>query len=91
MSTHEAAAERAYQKLTEGNYMPEMDEGLFQKYNVTRVDGKPVGWTFTLEEHDPLAIPALIAYAKAANAEGFHHLAADLWEKIAGMKSRLAP
>lgn len=40
--------------------------GFYEKYNVFRKDGKPVGRTFTLElDRDPHAIPALEAYVKS--------------------------
>jgi hypothetical protein len=48
--------------------MPE-NKGFYQKYIVERVDGKPVGRTFTLEiDKDPFAKPALQAYRDAAAA-----------------------
>lgn len=63
--------------------MPE-NKGFYQKYNVSRVDGKPVGRTFTLElDRDPFAGPALEAYADAAEASGeFPELVKDLREII---------
>lgn len=50
--------------------MPQ-NEGYFNKYNVTRVDGKPVGRTFTIEvDRDPFAVAALAAYRNAADDAG---------------------
>jgi len=56
--------------------------GLIGKYRVERVDGKPVKWSFTLEDKDPLALPALKAYSQQARAAGYTALANDLDEKI---------
>lgn len=53
--------------------------GLYRKYRVERVDGKPVDWCFVLQDTDPLAVPALLAYAKAAEAAGETTLAFDLY------------
>lgn len=62
--------------------------GLIGKYHVERTDGKPVEWCFVLQDTDPLAIPALIAYADAAEAAGYGPLAADLREKAAELRFR---
>lgn len=67
-----------------------MDErGYYQKYRIERIDGKPVGWTFTLEDHDPLAVSALEAYSAAARQAGNVELADDLDAKVASMKEEL--
>jgi predicted RNA-binding Zn-ribbon protein involved in translation (DUF1610 family) len=60
--------------------MPEHGKGLFDKYKVTRADGKPVGPTFTFEyERDPFAFYGLVGYANAlANYPQFASLKADL-------------
>jgi hypothetical protein len=64
------------------------DSGFFQKYRVERVDGKPIeGWTFTLEEHDPHAVPALKAYSASARADGYVALADDLDALLAARES----
>ena len=60
-----------------------MKEGLFHKYDVTRVDGRPVEWCFVLEDKDPLAPAALKAYAAAARRTGAGALAEDLEDVIA--------
>lgn len=53
-------------------------EGLKHKYNVERVDGKPVGFCFVLEpERDPYAKAALRSYAISV-AETIPELANDL-------------
>ena len=45
--------------------------GYYEKYNVFRKDGKPVGRTFTLElDRDQHAIPALKAYVKSLKDNG---------------------
>lgn len=53
------------------------ERGLYAKYRVEKINGKPVGECFVLEAHDPNAIPALRAYAQACEGE-FATLAADL-------------
>lgn len=52
--------------------------GLIEKYQVERTDGKLVRWCFVLEDTDPLAVPALRAYADAAEQAGYVALASDL-------------
>jgi hypothetical protein len=63
--------------------------GLIHKYDVQRVDGKPVGWVFVLEDKDPLTIPALRAYADAAELAGYGPLAADLRLKARELARRV--
>lgn len=58
--------------------MTSKELGLIEKYIVERVDGKLVRWCFVLEDTDPLAVPALQAYADAAEAAGYVALASDL-------------
>src|SRR5687767_1041244 len=65
-----------------GEEMSDPKAGLIHKYRVERVDKKPVAWCFVLEGKDPLAIPALRAYALAARAKGYVPLADDLERKI---------
>lgn len=57
------------------------EEGFKHKYNVSRVDGKPVGWCFVLDERDPNIPPALRAYADSCEARGYAALAVDLRAK----------
>jgi hypothetical protein len=58
------------------------NEGLKQKYVVTRVDRRPIGYTFVLEyEGDPFAIPALKAYAEACK-DDYPKLAEDLMKIV---------
>lgn len=56
---------------------PDTQRGLYGKYRVEKVNGKPVGECFVLEASDPLAIPALHAYADYC-AAAYPQLAADL-------------
>lgn len=56
---------------------PDTVHGLYDKYRVHKVNGKPVGECFVLEKHDPLALPALRAYAEYC-AAGYPQLSADL-------------
>lgn len=62
--------------------MTDKATGLIDKYRVERTDGKPVNWCFVLEDKDPLAIPALRAYAEAAKAAGYEALWGDLLGRI---------
>jgi hypothetical protein len=57
---------------------PDTERGLYGKYRVEKVNGKPVGECFVLEQHDPHAIAALRAYADSC-AGNFDSLAFDLW------------
>lgn len=56
---------------------PDTGRGLYPKYRVEKINGKPVGECFVLEEHDPHAIAALRAYAESCCTE-FQSLATDL-------------
>lgn len=56
---------------------PDQDRGLYGKYRVEKVSGKPVGECFVLEEHDPNALPALQTYAETVK-QAFPALAVDL-------------
>jgi hypothetical protein len=56
---------------------PDTERGLYGKYRVEKVNGKPVGECFVLEAHDPHAIAALRAYALSC-AGDFGKLADDL-------------
>lgn len=57
------------------------EKGLFQKYHVTRTDGKPVDWCFVLELKDEYARIALETYADQCEAE-YPDLADDLRQKV---------
>jgi len=65
------------------------NRGLYKKFKVERTDGDPKGKHaqcnyFVLDVvHDPFAIPALRAYAKACEGE-YPQLAADLREWLRG-------
>ena len=56
---------------------PDTERGLYGKYRVEKVNGKPVGECFVLEQHDPHAIAALRAYAESCHEE-YGPLAADV-------------
>lgn len=56
---------------------PDTERGLYGKYRVEKVNGKPVGQCFVLEERDPHAVAALRAYAESCIGE-FPRLATDL-------------
>lgn len=52
--------------------------GLYPKYRVEKLNGKPVGEFFALEATDPHAVAAVRAYANSCAGE-FNPLAVDLW------------
>lgn len=44
------------------------ERGLYEKYRVTRTDGRPIDWCFVLEPYrDPAARAALRAYRAATH------------------------
>ena len=69
--------------------MGDKSKGLYNKYRVERTDGKsqPGEKHFGCEyfvldlTHDPFALPALMAYSEACNAE-YPKLAIDLMKKV---------
>lgn len=75
--------------------MPDKDKGLYQKFYVERTDGRNRAGEkhhgceyFVLDlNHDPLAIPALEAYEKAARVAGYYALAEDLRFKRAKLQA----
>ncbi len=52
--------------------------GSYRKYNVERVDGKPVKDCFVLELKDPIARKGLQAWAEALIAADYINLALDV-------------
>jgi hypothetical protein len=56
---------------------PDTERGLYGKYRVEKVNGKPVGECFVLEQNDPHATAALRCYA-ASCMVAFPTLATDL-------------
>ncbi len=70
--------------------MPDSERGLYKKFEVTRTDGSSAPGEkhegcdyFVLDiDHDPFALTALIAYAKAVKL-AYPLLAADLEARIA--------
>lgn len=79
------AIERRFARVVEP---PVANDGLRQKYIVTRIDGKPVEWAFVLADTDPLVVPTLEAYAEAARAAGYEALAQDLEAKSTELNIR---
>lgn len=68
------------------------DRGLFQKYIVTRVDGKPMpAGCIVLEWKDPNARKGIRAFADACWDSGFKQLAVDLRDKLDGYDDEPAP
>ncbi|MEH3142497.1 MAG: hypothetical protein PGN37_20460 [Mycobacterium kyogaense] len=68
---------------------PDTQRGMYPKYRVEKINGKPVGQCFVLEEHDPHAIAALRAYAESC-ADQFISLATDLSLMADGWQTRQA-
>lgn len=54
------------------------ERGLYDKYLVERLDGKPVGRCIVLEVRDPNAHPALITWTETMRAAGYNALADDM-------------
>lgn len=68
---------------------PDQQRGLYGKYRVEKVNGKPVGRTFVLAyDNDPHAQVALAAYADSCEAE-YPQLAADLRTQLAASVGHL--
>jgi hypothetical protein len=65
----------------EGKVMPD-DSGLYDKYEVYRIDGKGVGPCVVLEFDDPNTWPALLVWATTVKVEGNHQLANDIRAKV---------
>ena len=57
--------------------MTDRERGLYPKYRVEKLNGRPIGECFVLEQHDPHAVAALRAYADSCAAD-FPALATDL-------------
>ena len=75
--------------------MGDKTRGLYRKFEVLRTDGtdapgeKHFGCDYFVLDltHDPLAIPALRAYAFAAHDAGYVLLAEDLFDKLDQMET----
>jgi hypothetical protein len=62
---------------------PDTERGLYGKYRVEKINGKPVGRAFVLAyDSDPHARVALAAYADSCEAD-YPQLAADLHKQLA--------
>lgn len=59
-------------------------QGLYARYDVKRIDGKPLadGGAFVIEMDDPIGLYALRVYASLARASGYHQLADDLVSRV---------
>lgn len=55
--------------------------GLYEKYRVERIDGKPLkgGMCIVLELGDPNARPALLMWARTMQERGFEALSDDMF------------
>lgn len=67
--------------------MANRNEGLGNKYEVRRLDGRAVNWCFVLQDTDPFAIAALTAYYMQAEAYSYDALADDLRVKIEELRA----
>lgn len=66
----------------EGHEMSDHNRGLYGKYRVEKVNGKPTGAVFVLAyANDPHARAALAAYAESCR-EDYPQLAADLFGEV---------
>lgn len=54
------------------------EKGLYTKYNVSRVDGRPMQDAIVLEFKDPNARAGIKAFSEAVRADGYNHLADDI-------------
>ena len=52
--------------------------GLYEKYRVDRVDGKPLGRCIVLELKDPNSWNALLEWADSVAIDGYENLAEDV-------------
>lgn len=59
-------------------------QGLFDKYEVKRRDGKPLAgdWCFVMALDDPIACEVLYEYAGKARLRGYSQLANDIRDKV---------
>lgn len=70
--------------------LDDKETGLYDKYKVERVDGKPLkGGCIVLEWGDPLARPGIRAFADAVGAAGYHDLARDLYNTLEAWDGRI--
>ncbi len=60
---------------------PDKQRGMYPKYRVEKLNGKPVGPCFVLEFKDPHARAAIRAYAESCQDE-YPQLAADLLKAL---------
>ena len=75
--------------------MWQRERGIYKKFGVVRVDcshlpgGRHFGCDYFVLDvtHDPHALPALLAYADSADADGYGLLAADIRAKVADRRA----
>lgn len=58
------------------------ERGMYAKYQVSRVDGKPMTPGVVLEFKDPNARKGIAAYSKAVREDGYERFADDLDEQL---------
>ncbi len=57
--------------------------GLYDKYKVERIDGKPLkGGAIVLEFGDPVARIAIFAWAQEMEYHGYHQVSADVLAQL---------
>lgn len=72
----------ALEKVAIDHSVDNRERGLYEKYEVKRTDGKPVGECIIMEMKDPNTWPAIGAYIKTIQ-KSCPQLASDLSDKIA--------
>jgi hypothetical protein len=68
--------------------MGDKNRGLYQKYIVERVDGKPVDYCIVLELKDQNTWPAMLKFAETTRAAGYEALADDIEKMVSYARAR---
>lgn len=64
--------------------MSDKERGLYNKYNVSRTDGKPItGCAIVLEVGDPIARPAILRWAEEMRRAGYKQVWFDTVTELA--------
>jgi hypothetical protein len=62
--------------------MDDKTRGMYKKYDVSRMDGRPMGRAIVLEIDDPNSWPALLVWSLTVLAAGYEALAEDVTETV---------
>ncbi len=60
----------------------EKHKGLYQKYKVEKLSGRPIGDCIVLEFDDPIAKDAIVTWAKSMRDAGYVQVWKDIVTKI---------